>query len=120
MDDLYEARRACFLGKSPDLGLMQLLAGLSAADAAAFCLVSPETYRRWRRDRSPPLHAVLCPPGWSGLALTPGDITALPLRRLQVEALQSELRRLRGRYEGAERDSGTGPAVAQTPRAQGG
>jgi hypothetical protein len=35
------------------LRLLQLAAGFDDAQAAAFCLVSRETYRRWRTNRPP-------------------------------------------------------------------
>jgi hypothetical protein len=44
-------------GKLPSLGYVQTVAGLSNSDAAKLCGVSPETYRRWRTDRKPPLYA---------------------------------------------------------------
>lgn len=136
MGNYYLERRAAFLGNLPDLGTMQLLAGLTNEVAAHFCGVSPETYRRWRRDRKPPLYAVkllairsgylpfpgwegwlmvegrLCPPGWSSVAFTPGEIQALPLKQAQVNALQSELRRLRRVHESLQASSSPNDAIS--------
>ncbi|GAB4302434.1 MAG: hypothetical protein Kow0096_23920 [Thiohalomonadaceae bacterium] len=89
-------------GNLTTLRELQLFAGLSNEDAARLCLVSPETYRRWRRDRSPNPTAVrllavlagyvpwrgwdgwevhsglLFPPGYSRHGVAPADILALP------------------------------------------
>jgi hypothetical protein len=46
-----------WLGKLPSLGYLQTVAGVNNNEAAKLCDVSPETYRRWRRDRKPPLYA---------------------------------------------------------------
>lgn len=64
-----------YAGDVTTLRTLQLLARLSTEDAARACLVSPETFRRWRSDRRPNptavrLLAVLggyVPwPGWEG------------------------------------------------------
>jgi len=87
---------------SGTLRSLQLLAGYSDRDAARVLCVSPHTYRRWRRDRSPnptavrllAIHAgyvpwpnwrgweihsgLLFPPGFVRGGLTPGQVEGLP------------------------------------------
>jgi len=91
-----------YLGNLPTLRELQLFAGLGTKHAAAACLVSPETFRRWRSDRRPNPTAtrllailagyvpwrgwagwevhngLLFPPGYSRHGIAPGDIMALP------------------------------------------
>ncbi|MEX2525907.1 MAG: hypothetical protein WD750_13175, partial [Gammaproteobacteria bacterium] len=42
-----------FQGNLPTPHQLQAIAGLTDAQAAAYCFASPETYRRWKRDRKP-------------------------------------------------------------------
>lgn len=97
-----ELLRAGFVTKSVSLRSLQLLAGLSTAEAADFCRVPFHTYRRWRTSRTPNPTAVrllairagylpwpgwegwemheglLFPPGYQRHGIAPGEITALP------------------------------------------
>jgi len=51
-----------FAGDLTTLRWLQVACGLPWREAARFCLVSPETYRRWRTDRRPNPTALRCCP----------------------------------------------------------
>lgn len=53
MDEIDHLLALGYLGNVTTLRTLQLLCRFSPEDAAAFCLVSPETLRRWRTDRAP-------------------------------------------------------------------
>jgi hypothetical protein len=106
--------REAFEGELTTVAPIQLAAGLSLPAAAAFCMVSPETFRRWRSDRVPNRTALrllaikaglvpwtgwegwevhgglLFPPGISRGGISPGELLAAPILR----QLLSEQRRL--------------------------
>lgn len=115
MSDLDQLLAAGFAGNLTSLCTLQRLCRFSDLQAAEFCLVSPHTYRRWRHDRSPNPTAVrllavqagyvpwtgwqgwLCrdralwPPGWAQYAVSPGEITALPLLHQLIAEQRREL-----------------------------
>jgi len=71
-----------FAGNLPNPQTLQAIARLSQAEAAAYCRVSLETYRRWLRDRPTPpmalrlmsLRAGFMPwPGWERYLYCPSD-----------------------------------------------
>lgn len=114
-----------YAGNLTTLRWLQLACGFTTEDAARFCLVSPETFRRWRSDRSPNPTAVrllairagympwpawrgwqihdgcLFPPGFERGGFTPGDLVADPLWRQMCTAQAVELRELRQRLASA-------------------
>lgn len=108
-----------WLGNLTTLPELQLRAGLTRNKAAALCGVSPETYRRWRTDRSPSLAAVrllaimagyvpwpgwdgwevhngyLLPPGYTRYGINAGQILAIPFRDQLVTEYRRQLAELR-------------------------
>lgn len=106
-----------YAGDVTTLRTLQLLARLSTEDAARACLVSPETFRRWRSDRRPNPTAVrllailggylpwagwehwemhnglLFPPGYSRRGIAPGDILALPFLLQLLDEYRRQTRR---------------------------
>lgn len=108
-----------YTGNPTTLRLIQLAAGLSDTAAAEFCLVSPQTYRRWRTDRPPNRTAVrllairagMMPwPEWRGWQVhggalypphlhrggwQPGDLLAAPLWAQVASEWRREVERLR-------------------------
>jgi hypothetical protein len=118
--------REAFEGELTTVAPIQLAAGLTLEAASAFCLVSPETFRRWRSDRVPNRTALrllaikaglvpwtgwegwevhgglLFPPGISRGGISPGDLLAAPI----LQQLLSEQRRV---IEGLLRRSVDGP-----------
>ena len=53
MTDTVSLLQDGFTGKPGMLRTMQAMARMTDSEAATFCLVSPETYRRWKMDRTP-------------------------------------------------------------------
>ena len=114
MDEIDHLLIEGFQGNVTALRTLQLLCRFSTDDAAAFCLVSPETFRRWRTDRAPnPLackllsiragylpwpewrdwrmtNGLLIPPGWAGRGVSSGEVAALPYLHQLVSALQRQ------------------------------
>lgn len=112
MDEIDHLLALGYLGNVTTLRTLQLLCRFSTEDAAAFCLVSPETFRRWRTDRTPnPLackllsiragylpwpewrdwrmtNGVLRPPGWTGRGVSSGEVAALPYLHQLLAELQ--------------------------------
>ena len=110
-----------FKGNLTTLRELQLVAGLSAEDAAHICMVSPSTFRRWRADRRPnptalrllsimagyvpwrgwdgwEIHnSVLFPPGYSRHGIRPGDILALPFTLQLLAEYRRQLQEVRER-----------------------
>jgi len=108
-----------FAGDLPTLRWLQVACGMSWREAARFCLVSPETYRRWRSDRRPNPTAVrllavragylpwpewrgwemhggrLMPPGLRDGGYSPADLLANPLWRQLADVQARELEQLR-------------------------
>ncbi len=106
-----------YLGNLTTLNDLQQLCGFSLHEAADACLVSPETFRRWRSDREPNPTAVrllailagyvpwpgwqgwevhrglLFPPGYRRGGIGPGDIYAMPFERQLLAELKRQLRR---------------------------
>ncbi len=102
MRDSAEILHQGYLGNVTMLRDLQHLAGLTTHDAAAACLVSPGTFRRWRSDRVPNPTAVrllailagylpwpgwqgwemhngyLFPPGYDRHGLSPGEVLEMP------------------------------------------
>lgn len=102
MRELTELLQAGYQGNLTTPRPLQTLAGLSTEQAAALCLVSKQTYRRWGRDRPVNPTALrllaiqagyvpwpgwdgwevhngyLFPPGFAKGGLAPGDIQVLP------------------------------------------
>ena len=75
-----EIKQAGLAGDLTTLRGLQLMCRFSLDEAAQYCGVSPETFRRWRTDREPPVAAVkllairsgACPwPLWRVLYLAP-------------------------------------------------
>lgn len=120
MDEIQLVIERGYAGDPTALRTLQLLCRFSLEDAARFCLVSPETFRRWRCDRTPNATAVrllairagwlpwpewdgwqmragrLYPPQWIGQGLTPGEVAALPY----LHQLLAEQRRALDAYSG--------------------
>lgn len=112
-----------FEGDLTTLKTLQLLCGFNNLEAAEFCLVSLETYRRWRTDRRPNPTAVrllavraghipwpgwhgwemhngfLFPPGYRRSGISAGDMFAIPYLRELVGDQQRELIHLRQSYQ---------------------
>lgn len=110
-----------YRGDLTTLRKLQLLCGFSALEAANYCGVAPETYRRWRSDRTPSFAAVkllairagyLPWPEWSGwevhggLLFAPGSrrhgvsagqVLSLPYLHALVSELGHEVKSLRSR-----------------------
>lgn len=113
-----EFLRDGFLGRSTALRRLQLQCGWSQVETARALLVSPETYRRWRRDRPANPTAVkllavlagyvpwsgwqgwevhrgyLFPPGYSRHGIEPADLYAIPFVRQLVSEYQRKVREL--------------------------
>lgn len=111
-----EILRDGYKGNLSTIRELQLICSLSVQEAAAACLVSPETFRRWRCDRRPNPTAVrlmavlggyvpwagwegwemhsglLFPPGYSRHGIGPGDIMALPLLYQLLDLRRCEVR----------------------------
>lgn len=107
------------LGDLTTLRQLQLLCGFSNQQAADFCGVSVETYRRWRTDRNPSIAAVrllairagafpwpnwvgwemhsgyLFPPGTDRGGFRPGEIMAISYLHALIAEQGRELQRLR-------------------------
>lgn len=105
-----------FLGDLTTLRLLQRRCRFTDRQAADFCLVALDTYRRWGRDRSPSPTAVrllairagfvpwpgwegwevdngrLFAPGYSRGGLTPGDLNALPFRMQLLAEYERQIR----------------------------
>jgi transcriptional regulator with XRE-family HTH domain len=105
-----------YLGDLTTLRDLQLRCGFSLREAADACLVSPETFRRWRNDRKPNPTAVrllailagyvpwsgwrgwemhrglLFPPGYRRGGIGPGDIYAMPFERQLLAELKRQHR----------------------------
>jgi hypothetical protein len=108
-----------YAGKLTTLRNLQLICGFGALEAAHYCGVAPETYRRWRNDRKPSIAAVrllavragyMPWPDWSGwevhggLLFAPGtrrhgvsagQILALPYQHALISELKHEVRAAR-------------------------
>ncbi len=108
-----------FMGDPTTLRSLHLACGFTWREAAAYCLVSPETYRRWLTDRHPNPTALrllairggyvpwptwdgwqvhgpcLFPPGLRRYGYTPGDLLAAPLWHQVAQAQAVELAQLR-------------------------
>lgn len=106
--------REAFEGELTTVSAIQLACGFTSEAAAEFCMVSPQTYRRWRSDRVPNRTALrllairagfvpwsgwegwevhgglLYPPGLSRGGISPGDLLAAPI----LQQLLSEQRRI--------------------------
>ena len=122
MNEIEYLLREGFAGNVTTLRVMQLLSGLSLEDAARWCLVSPQTFRRWRTDR--PANAMACkllairagympwpewdgwhcrsglllPPNWTGRGLSAGEVMAIPfLHQLIAEHRSQDARSAAGR-----------------------
>lgn len=119
-----------YQGNLTTLRELQLRLQVTEPQAAALCCVSPETYRRWIRDRTPNPTAVrlmailagyvpwpgwqdwevhnghLFPPGFTRYGLRPGHILAIPYQNQLVSLYQRQLRELR---------AGSGPARMAEP-----
>lgn len=107
-----------FAGDLTTLRWLQRACGFTVEDAARFCLVSPETFRRWRTDRTPNPTAVrllavragyLPWPTWRGWEVhgerlfapgtdrggwLPGDLLAAPLWSQAAMGYRQEVERL--------------------------
>ena len=115
------------MGNLPSPQILQAIAGLSDAQAADYCRVSPETYRRWKADRRPNLTALhllalragWCPwPGWEAFLYCqadgklyhddlrdgwePGDLLRLHWQESELQALRRENIRLQAALRAAE------------------
>jgi hypothetical protein len=106
--------REAFEGELTTVAPIQLACGFTLQEAAEYCMVSPETFRRWRSDRTPNRMAqrllairaglvpwrgwerwevhggLLFPPGISRGGISPGELLAAPL----LQQLVSDQRRV--------------------------
>ena len=121
-----------FQGDLTTLAELQLRCGFSDHRAAAMCCVSPETYRRWRSDRTPNPTAIrllailagyvpwsgwsgwevhngrLFPPGYTRHGIGPGDVLAVHYQNQLLDLYRRQLR--------ASRPDREGPAMREGPR----
>ena len=119
MSDFAELLAQGWAGNVTTLRELQFFAGLSSESAASSLLVSPETFRRWRRDRHANPTAVrllsvlagylpwnhwygwemhagcLFPPGNTRNGLLPGEIIAMPFVYQLVGEYRREIEALR-------------------------
>lgn len=117
--------RDAYMGNPTALRGVQVLGGLTNEEAARLCLVSPETFRRWRSDRPAnptavrllAVHAgylpwrgwdgwemhngLLFPPGATRRGILPSHIEHLPI----LLQLLNEYRRGEDRPDGLQRAS---------------
>jgi hypothetical protein len=124
-----------YQGNLTTLPELQLRCRLTDVSAANLCHVSPETYRRWKRDRLPNPTAVrlmailagyvpwpgwdgwevhngyLFPPGYVDRGITPGQILATPFREQLLSLYQRQLTELR-QSQGAAAPGRDEPAAA--------
>lgn len=115
-----------YAGDLTSLRDLQVACAFTTEDAARFCLVSPETFRRWRTDRRPSPTAVrllairagylpwpswrgwqvhggcLFPPGVDRGGWTPGDLLAAPLWSQAAAGYRQEVERLRAELVAAQ------------------
>jgi transcriptional regulator with XRE-family HTH domain len=121
MRAITEALRQGYAGDLTTLTTLQNLAGFSTDAAARACMVSPETYRRWRSDRKANPTAVrllailagyvpwpgwdgweihngyLFPPGLSRGGLSPGQVWGYPFSGQLLSATRARVRELEQR-----------------------
>jgi len=107
-----------FMGNLPSLPALQHRCRMTDRQAAVFCLVAPETYRRWVRDRRPnptavrlmaimagvvPWHGwqgwemhrgLLFPPGYIRHGFQPGELLAIPFRLQLLAEYQRQVQQL--------------------------
>lgn len=139
MSEISGLLRDAFEGELTTVSAIQLAAGLSLEAASEFCMVSPETFRRWRSDRVPNRTALrllairaghvpwpgwdgwevhgglLFPPGLSRGGIAPGELLAAPL----LHQLLAEQRRMieglmRRPVDGPRRRRGRPPAALRS------
>lgn len=108
-----------FMGDLTTLRALQQRCRFTDRQAADFCLVAPDTYRRWGRDRAPSPTAVrllavcagyvpwagwdgwevhaglLFPPGVSRGGLSPGELMALPFKLQLLAEYERQIRAFR-------------------------
>lgn len=132
-----ELLRDGFEGDLTMLRALQLRCRMTDAQAAAFCLVSPDTYRRWGKDRPPNPTAVrlmairagyvpwpgwdnwevqngrLFPPGYTRHGISAGDIQALPFLRQLLAEYERQVKAFNGMADQADTPS-MDPAAIQT------
>jgi hypothetical protein len=119
MSDISSLLVEAYQGNLTTLSALQLCCRFTDRQAARMCCVSPETYRRWRRDRVPNPTAIrlmailagyvpwsgwdgwevhngsLFPPGYCRHGIRPGQILAIPFREQLVTEYQRQLAVLR-------------------------
>jgi len=128
------------LGKLTKLGALQTIIGIDNIEAAKACLVSKETYRRWRSDRKPNKTAVKLLgilagyfpwPGWEKFfynphdqriystelkhGFCPGDLHALQYLRQTNEVLERENAHLRERLKDLENMEAPEASIVENP-----
>lgn len=142
MRDVSESLALGYAGKLPNPKELRRLCRFTPEEAAAACLVSPETYRRWERDRPSNRTAVrllailagyvpwpgweawevhrslLFPPGYKTRGIGPGHIYSYPFERQLLSELRREVAALRARLEVALQ-GGSGAARGGDPQDQG-
>lgn len=129
--------RDAYLGDLTTLRLLQHRCRFTDRQAAEFCLVAPDTYRRWGRDRSPSPTAVrllairagyvpwpgweswevhaghLFPPGIARGGLSPGELLALPFRLQLLAEYERQIRAFRALADQAETGQDVPPGLGQ-------
>lgn len=115
-----------FMGNVTTLRALQQRCKMTDQQAAEVCMVAPNTYRRWGKDRDPNPTAVrlmaimagylpwakwqgwemdkglLYPPGYNRGGIGPGDIYALPFLRQQLAEFERQARILASMADQAE------------------
>lgn len=124
-----------YLGDLTALRALQQRCRFTNDQAAAFCGISPHTYRRWLTDRRPNPLAVkllaiqagyvpwdgwqgwevhggrLFPPGYVRDGLKPGDLLAIPFRVQLLAEYERQIRRFDSMADQAQEDRVTWQSV---------
>lgn len=126
-----------FAGDLTTLRALQLCCRMTDAQAAEYCMVSPETYRRWGKDRQPSPAAVrlmairagyvpwpgwdnwevhsgrLFPPGFTRNGVSAGEIQAMPYFRQLLAEYERQVRAFQAMADQADTPP-MDPAAIQT------
>lgn len=118
-----EIKQAALAGNLDVIRDVQLLCRFSNEQAAHYCGVSPQNYRRWRNDRTPTVAAVkllavragvfpwddwlgwevsrdrLFAPGMDRRGFRPGHVLALPYLHAQISELRLQIKELRAELD---------------------
>ena len=122
MSDISSLLRDAFEGDLTSLRMIQLACGFDLEQAARFCCVSPQTFRRWRSDRVPNRTALrllsiragylpwpewrgwemhdglLFPPGQSRAGISPGLMLSTPILHQLVTEQRRVIEQLTARH----------------------